>query len=407
MEHQLRRYIILIGDGMADLPVEELKGLTPLQAAHTPNMDRLASEGALGLARTVPAGMNPGSDTANLSIFGYDPKEYYTGRAPLEALNMGIELGPNDVAFRCNIVRTTDGLMDDFTADHIENEAGTLVMKEVAAAIDEDYLEFYPGVSYRNILIWRNFPFEDLPATIPPHDITGREYEPHLPKGDGSEVLRKITEISRRVIEESPAVKKILNKYRGTPESLWLWGAGTRPAVKTLRERFGVTGRTISAVDLIHGIGRAAGLVPFEVPGATGYLDTDYEGKVAALFESLKDSSIVFLHVEAPDESGHEGNLSHKMQAIEDFDAKVVGPVLEGLANGPEYRLLVMPDHPTPLSVRSHTPDPVPFAVYDSSGRLPDEFSGHNGAAFSEKDAAATRLMVDPAHLLVQKLITL
>ncbi len=400
-----RKYIILLGDGMADLPLDELGGRTVLEAARTPNMDFMAQNGLNGMTRTVPPGMNPGSDTANLSVFGYDPQKYYSGRAPLEAINMDIVLEPGDVAFRCNIVNAAGGLMNDFTSDHIDSRLTRIVINEIARSIKEPGIEFYPGVSYRNIMVWRDFPGNELPATTPPHDIQGEQTAPHLPSGNGSELLRRMMHQSKSVIADSTEIRKALGNFQGTPESIWLWGCGFRPAIDTLESRFGISGRTISAVDLIHGIGKAAGLKPLDVPGATGYLDTDYEGKVKALLNSIGSCDYVFLHVEAPDESGHEGNLEHKTKAIEDFDSRVVGPVLEGLKKFNDYVILLMPDHPTPLEVRTHTSDPVPFCIMAGGNLFAEERKKYNASAYNEKCAAGTGLYIDEAHKLIEIMI--
>ncbi len=400
-----RKYIILLGDGMADHPVESLGEKTPLEYAPTPNMDSLASQGIAGLARTVPAGMAPGSDTANLSIFGYDPKVYYTGRAPLEALNMGIELGPRDMAFRCNIVTVTEGKMEEFTAGHIDTEFTRLVIRELAENNKRGFIEFHPGVSYRNIVIWRDYHHANITDTTPPHDITGRGVQEYLPRGDGADLLREIMDESREIIRNSKKIDSARKKFRGNPESVWLWGGGGKPAMQTMKERFGFDGYTISAVDLIHGIGRAAGLKPIPVPGATGYIDTNYRGKAEALLKGLRDRDFVYLHVESPDESGHEGNLGHKLKSIEDFDRLVVGTVMEGLAGFSDYSLLVMPDHPTPLSIMTHTDEPVPFAMVRTGG-WGSGFTGMKKSGFfSERALAQTGLFIEEGHRLIELMI--
>ena len=400
-----RKYVILLGDGMADLPIDELNGKTVLEYAETPNMDFIARNGICGMTRTVPEGMAPGSDTANLSIFGYDPAEYFTGRAPLEAINMDIHLGENDVAFRCNIVNAAGGLMNDFTSAHIDNRLTEIVINELAENISIPGIEFYPGVSYRNIVVWRNYPYSGITVTTPPHDIQTQKTEPFLPSGDGADILRRIMSESSGIISSSGKIKKFKAEYKGDPESVWLWGGGRRPAMETLKEKFGLSGYTISAVDLIHGIGKAAGLQSLHVDGATGYLDTNYEGKTAALATGLKDGDLVFLHVEAPDESGHEGNLEHKLQAVRDFDSRVVGPALEILKSYNEYILLVMPDHPTPVKVRTHTSDAVPFCIFSSPGLFDIENKKYRAEAYSEKDAKSTGLLIDKGSRLMEIMI--
>jgi 2,3-bisphosphoglycerate-independent phosphoglycerate mutase len=399
------KYVILLGDGMADLPIESLGGKTPLEYASTPNMDRLAATGILGLAHTVPDGMQPGSDIANLSVLGYNPREYFSGRAPLEAINMGIELGPRDLAIRCNMVDIRDGVMQDFSAGHIASEFSAIIMKELARANTLPDFEFYPGVSYRNIVVWRNYPHRDLPATTPPHDIQGREASPYFPGADGADLLNRIMRESAEIIASSPLIRESRKKFRGTPTSVWLWGCGRKPSMETLGKRFGLHGHTISAVDLVHGLGRAAGLTPINVAGATGYIDTDYAGKASALLRAVRDVNFIFLHVESPDESGHEGNLEHKLQAIEDFDRQVVGPVIDGLSAYRDFTALVMPDHPTPISIRTHSSDPVPFCIYTPGGWKGTGLEAYHAPSFSEKSAASTGLFVAEGHRLIELML--
>lgn len=400
-----RKYVILLGDGMADLPMDELGKKTVLEYAATPNMDFIARKGFCGMTRTVPEGMSPGSDTANLSIFSYDPGKYFTGRAPLEAINMDIQLGENDVAFRCNIVNAADGVMNDFTSDHIDSRLTEIVINELASNIKIPGIEFYPGVSYRNIVVWRDYPFDNITDTTPPHDIQTQKVAPYLPDGDGADILRMIMGESAGIISSSKIINESKKQYKGDPESVWLWGGGRRPAMETLNEKFGLSGHTISAVDLIHGIGKAAGLKPLHVDGATGYLDTNYEGKAEALKNGLKDSDLVFLHIEAPDESGHEGNLEHKLQAVRDFDSRIVGPALEILKEYNDFIMLVMPDHPTPIKVRTHTPDAVPFCIYSSENVFTEERKKYSAGAYSEKDAANTGLFVEKGSSLMEIMV--
>ncbi|HNX24041.1 MAG TPA: cofactor-independent phosphoglycerate mutase [Spirochaetota bacterium] len=400
-----RKYIVLLGDGMADLPLDELGGKTILEYCKTPNMDFMAQNGVTGLTNAVPNGMAPGSDTANLSIFGYDPAKYFSGRAPLEAINLGIELGPDDTAFRCNIVNAAGGVMNDFTSAHIDSRLSEIIMQEMMRNISRSGIEFHPGVSYRNIMVWRNFPYKEITETTPPHDIQNENTEKYLPAGNGSDIMRELMFLSKSVISDSAAIKDGLNKYQGNPESIWLWGGGRKPAMNTLKERFGLYGHTISAVDLIHGIGKAAGLTPLHVDGVTGYIDTNYTGKADALLNSIADSNFIFLHVESPDESGHEGSIEHKIKSIEDFDSLVVGPVLKGMKKYPEYCILLMPDHPTPVKIRTHTSDPVPFCIFSSGGSFTYEKNKYHAASFCEKEAAATGLFIDHAHNILEVMI--
>jgi 2,3-bisphosphoglycerate-independent phosphoglycerate mutase len=401
-----RKFIIIIGDGMADEPIEQLGGKTPLEYAHTPNLDFLASKGIFGLVRTVPLGMTPGSDTANLSIFGYNPRKAYTGRAPLEALNMGIDLKGKDAAFRCNIVSLSEGIMLDFTADHIDSNLSKIVINEIVSKYHREGIEFYPGVSYRNIMIWRNYPHDAITTTVPPHDISGKGFEDYLPKGCGSDILNEIMRLSQEIIRESSSVAEGVSRYHGNPVSLWLWGGGLRPSIgQSVASFYGLKGCTISAVDLIHGIGRAVGLTPCQVEGVTGYLDTNYSGKADAAIEVLSgNDNFVFVHVEAPDEAGHEGNIDHKLKAIEDFDALVVGPIIRGTDRFDDCTILCMPDHPTPISIRTHSADPVPFAVYNRNGFITSH-EIKSARCFSEREARETGLFVDDASTLLGSMV--
>ncbi|HPQ52089.1 MAG TPA: cofactor-independent phosphoglycerate mutase [Spirochaetota bacterium] len=400
-----RKIIVLLGDGMGDYPIDSLGGRTPLQAAVTPHMDYIVKNGLLGVTKTVPEGMSPGSDTANLSVFGYDPQKYYTGRAPLEALNMGIELGPGDVAFRCNIVTLEGDVLVDFSADHIESEFSEIVINEMKKYFPVKGIEYYAGVSYRNIVVWRDYPYEEIAETTPPHDIQGQNYSSFLPDGSGAELLREIIKNSVDIIRESAAIKEAASRYNGKPVSLWLWGAGRKPSMESLENRFGLTGYTIAAVDLIHGIGKAAGLSPIRVEGATGYIDTNYNGKAEALLRNLNNVNYIFLHVEAPDESGHEGNIEKKIKSIQDFDEKIVGTVLKGLREYSDYSLLVMPDHFTPVSTRTHSPDPVPFAIIKCrNGEIVHSKYG-TSSGFNEPAAVSTGYIVEHAHDIINILV--
>ncbi len=397
------KYVILIGDGMADYPMEELGGRTPLAAAKTPNMDFLATQGDLGLARTIPEGMEPGSDVANLAIMGYDPAKYHTGRAPLEAASMGVSLETQDVAFRCNLVTLRheaggDIFMEDYSAGHISsNEAQELIVS-INQTMGNGSRRFYPGVSYRHLLVWQGG--QENWRTYPPHDLTGQSVRSYL-AGEGKEKpLLELMKSSWPLLSKH-AVNRLRQERGQKPAtSIWLWGQGRAPQVPTLQELYGLTGAVISAVDLMRGIGIYAGLKPILVPGATGYLDTNYAGKVAAALDALETMDFVYLHVEAPDEAGHSGELKNKLQAIEDFDYKVVGPMLQGLKTLGPHRVLLMPDHRTPLSLKTHSPEPVPFALYDS--RRPQ---GTRPRRFNEPAAEATGLLIDKADLLLARLV--
>jgi 2,3-bisphosphoglycerate-independent phosphoglycerate mutase len=396
------KYVVIIGDGMADYPIKECDNKTIVEFAKTPVLDTLSKKSVIGLARTVPEGMPPGSDTANLSIFSYNPKKYYTGRAPLEALNQGIELGPRDVAFRCNIVSIKDGVMDDFTADHISQEFAALIMKSIDELGLED-LEFYPGVSYRNLLVWRNYPGDSISETTPPHDIQGEQVASYLPKGESDEVLKSIMEKARPLISE---LSQKHGQLHGDPTDLWIWGGGFKPDLVSFEKKFGVQGATISAVDLIHGIGVAAGLTPVFVEGATGYIDTNYAGKVEAAFNILNEKDFVFVHIEAPDESGHEGSIAKKLQSVEDLDSKVIAPIVEGLGKYENYSLLIMPDHPTPIVKKTHVSDPVPFLLYSTEKSFKESIpANYSFPLYGETEAAQTGIMIEDGSTLLDIMI--
>jgi 2,3-bisphosphoglycerate-independent phosphoglycerate mutase len=375
------KLVILLGDGMADRPIEALDGKTPLEAAETPNMDRIAREGRGGLARNVPAGMPPGSDVANLSVMGYDPKRYYSGRAPLEAAAMGVPLGSEDVAFRCNLVNVDldRRIMVDYSAGHISSDEG----RELIAALTKTQpdIRLYPGVSYRNLLVQEKN--DGLSANCtPPHDISGQPIDEYLPRGEGSVPLREMMLASVPVLTKHPVNLRRAREGKRPANMIWLWGQGKAPSMPKFREIWGIEGAMISAVDLLKGMGVYAGLEVIDVPGATGVLDTNYEGKVAACLDALDRVDFVYLHVEAPDEMGHDGLLDKKIEAIRRFDARVVGPVIAGLEkSGFDWRVMVLPDHPTPIALRTHTAEPVPFAMM-GSGIEPDGMK-----AFSEREA--------------------
>lgn len=371
------KFIVILGDGMADRPIESLKGKTPLQVARTPNMDLVAREGKSGLAITVPECMPPGSDVANLSVMGYDPHKYYTGRAPLEAAAMGVKLEEDDIAFRCNFVTVEKGIMKDYSAGHITNDEGKELIRDLKPLMPAQRL--YAGVSYRNLLVLRAG--ADAVCT-PPHDITDRPVEDYLPRGKDSELLIGLMEAAKPLLAAHPVNLKRIAEGKRPANMIWLWGQGPAPAMPTFQEKFGLSGAMISAVDLLKGIGVYAGLEVIDVPGATGTIDTNYAGKVEAAQKALERVDFVYLHVEAPDEAAHEGNLDLKIKALELFDQKVVGPVIEGLkARGDDWRVLLLPDHATPIEIKTHSYDPVPFAIM-GKGIEPDSVrSFDEGAA--------------------------
>ncbi len=383
------KYVMLIGDGMGDYAYDELGGQTVLEHARTPHLDRLAQTSIVGLVETIPKGFPPGSDVGNLTLLGYDPQRYYTGRAPLEAASLGVTLGERDLAIRCNLVTLGENfsVMKDYSAGHIKTEEARRLIAKIQRALGGNGLEFHAGVSYRHLLIWRDAPLDPKELRLtPPHEIPDQPIEKYRPQGQGSDLLWDLMRRSFAVLAHP------------TANAIWLWGAGRRPQMPTLPERYGVSGSVISAVDLIKGLGVYAGLKVLNVPGATGYLDTNYAGKVQYALDSLQERDFVYLHIEAPDECGHQGRLDLKLRAIEDFDAKVVGPLIVGLKERFEsFALVVTTDHYTPVRERVHRAAPVPFLLYRSQS------AQSNGASeFHERAAQATKLQIAPGHRLLE-----
>jgi len=397
------KYIVLLGDGMSDKNLDELGGKTPLQVAKTPHMDFMARRGVMGLARTVPDGFQPGSDVANLSVFGYDPRTCYTGRSPLEAASIGVELGPRDVAFRLNLVHLHPQggkvFMQDYSAGHITDEDGRELVTALQQELGSDEFQFHPGVGYRHLMVWRGG--EDRMTVTPPHDITGQEIIDYLPRGEGSERLINLMNASQMVLYNHPQYKRRAAANQLPANSVWFWGHGKAPKMESYRERFGLSGAVISAVDLIRGIGVYAGLEIVKVEGATGYVNTNYRGKAEAALKALDSVDYVYLHVEAPDEASHSGNLQEKITAIESFDELVVGTVLDGIGRHGDYRILCMPDHPTPVKLMTHTAAPVPFIIY--SGETAEKISR---SGYDEDGAKATGYVVDEGFRLMEILMT-
>ncbi|MDD2754888.1 MAG: cofactor-independent phosphoglycerate mutase [Methanothrix sp.] len=361
------KLVVLLGDGMADLPLAQLQGKTPLQAAKKPNMDLLAKRGRSGLAQTVPEGFPPGSDVANLSVMGYSPSRHYSGRAPLEAAAMGVVLAEGDIAFRCNFVTIVDGIMQDYSAGHITTEEGRELIEALQPLMPQRRL--YAGVSYRNLLVLQA---GAKAICTPPHDISDQPVADHLPRGPDAELLIRLMDAARPVLAGHPVNEKRIAAGKRPANAIWLWGQGPAPAMPSFAEKYGLLGAMISAVDLLKGIGKYAGLEVIDVAGATGNIDTNYEGKVQAALQALKRLDFVYLHVEAPDEMGHEGNTELKVKAIELFDEQVVGPMVEGLdKSGEDWRVLLLPDHATPIAIKTHSRDPVPFTIA-GTGVSPD-----------------------------------
>jgi 2,3-bisphosphoglycerate-independent phosphoglycerate mutase len=399
------KYIVMIGDGMADRPLEELEGKTPLQKAFTPNMDRLAREGVIGTVRTIPPGFHPGSDVANLSILGYDPRKFYSGRAPLEAASMGVELKEGDVAYRCNLVtlkydkEKTRAIMEDYSSGHISTDEARLLIGDIDRELGTDDIRFYPGVSYRHLMVWRNGVLDV--ECVPPHDITGKQIADYLPTGRGAGVLQTLMRASVGILNCHPVNRERVSKGKKPANSIWLWGQGKKPQMPTFRDKYALSGALVSAVDLTKGLGVYAGFEILKVPGVTGYIDTNYTGKAEYSLKALEKCDLVYIHVEAPDEAGHSGNYRDKVKAIEDFDALVVGTVLRGAKAFEEYRILLMPDHATPIEARTHTSEPIPFVIYDSRKK-----EDHKGAAFDEGIAGRKDIMVvEEGHTLMDYFI--
>lgn len=392
------KYVFLVPDGAADDPLPELDGRTPMQVARTPNLDTLARKGRVGSVRTVPEGMYPGSDVANLSLLGYDPRRYYTGRGPIEAAALEVLLGAKDVAFRCSLVSTDGETLLDYSAGHVSTEEARPLIELAQARFGSRKWAFFTGVQYRHILRWTDGPL-DL-KTTPPHDIQSKPLKPYLPAGEGEDALRNLVYDSLELLDNHDINKRRRDAGKPAANTLWPWGQGRATVLPSFFGEKGITGAVITAVDLIRGLGRCAGMRIVEVPGATGYIDTNYRGKADYGLAALDaGADFLFLHVESPDESGHEGNIDHKLQSLQDIDAKVVGPLLDGLAKRRQaFRLLVAPDHATPIALRTHREGPVPFLLYDSAneqtGKLP----------FDERALEDTNFIVEEGYKLIDLL---
>ncbi|MBI1389300.1 MAG: cofactor-independent phosphoglycerate mutase [bacterium] len=377
------KYVIAIPDGAADEPADFPERRSPLAAAAKPMMDSLADCGVVAFAQNVPEGLSPGSDVACLSIFGYNPAEIYTGRAPLEAASMGVDL-KNDVAFRCNLVTIENGAMKEFTAGHISTPEAAQIIEALNESLASDGVCFHTGVQYRHIM--QSPPDSGRVACTPPHDILDRPIEGYLPSGESQDFVRNMMERSRAVLADHPVNRARVAAGKPPATQIWLWGQGTAPRLKPYSERIGLTGGVISAVDLIKGIGTLAGLEIVEVEGATGLPDTNYEGKAEAALDVLTRHDLVFIHVESTDEMGHAGDYKRKTSCVADFDQRMLRIVVEGLRErGEEFRLVLLPDHPTPVKLRTHTNQPVPFLLYDSRD------GGAKGSAGYSEDAVRSR----------------
>ena len=398
------KYALLVGDGMADYPLEELGGKTPLMAANTPNMDWIARNGAVGLVKTIPPGFPSGTEIANMSLLGYDPARYFTGRGPLEAASMGVSLEADDVAFRCNLVSLevfgSQVIMEDFTAGHISSEEARRLIQDIDRELGTEAIRFYPGLSYRHIMLWKGTGnkkgLEGL-SIAPPHDIVGKGIFDYLPEVGGEDGIVDLLTRSQILLKEHPVNLARMEKGLKPANSIWVWGHGRRPQIPTLAERFGVKGSVVCAVDLLKGLGLYAGLEVIDVPGATGYFDTNYRGKAEYGLRELEEKDLVFIHVEAPDEAGHSGDIPKKIETIETFDKEVVGTMLEGLRDSGEYRVMVLPDHATPISLRTHASDPVPFAIYDSRRRR----SWPSGMSFDEESVRRSGVAIEHGYQIM------
>lgn len=400
------KYIMLVGDGMCDRPLKKLEGKTPLQVARIPNMDTIAKEGEVGIAITIPEDLAPASDVANLSLLGYDPHKYYTGRAPLEAANMGVEIKEQEVAFRCNLVTVSDEKMQDYAAGHIKDNEASVLIKFINKRLGSKAIRFYPGVSYRHLTVFNikesGLNSEDLVNTIctPPHDISGRRIARYLPRGKMSGFLTDLMLKSKDILSSHDVNKVRIDLGENPANMIWLWGQGTTAKFPAFKKKFNLTGSIVSAVNLIKGIGRIIGLEPIEVPGATGYYDTNYKAKAEYAIDSLRRKDFVFVHVEAPDEAGHNADIRAKITAIENFDRLVVGTILKYFKKTKkDFRILVTSDHPTPISVRTHTREPIFFAVY-GKGIQKDRVE-----AFNEASASKASIKLKEGFRIIERLI--
>ncbi|MDR1754333.1 MAG: cofactor-independent phosphoglycerate mutase [Eubacterium sp.] len=395
------KYIVLLCDGMADHSVKELNGKTPMEAAEKPNMDKLAGKSVQGLCKTVADDLKPGSDVANLSVLGYDPKKYYSGRSPLEAGSIGIDMKPTDVSFRCNLVTLSDETeysdktMVDYCAGDISSAEAHVLIKHVNEHLGIRPFSFYGGVSYRHCLIWDNGTI-DVGELTPPHDITGEKISGHLNVNQNGKKLLEMMEKSYDLLKNHPINYERIKNGRRPANSIWLWGEGTKKILPSFKEKYGLLASMISAVDLLKGIGKFTGMNVIDVPGATGYLDTDFSGKANAAVKALKSGSdFVYIHIEAPDECGHRGEVQNKIKSLEYIDKLVLAPILKAFSKV-DFKILICPDHPTPLDIRTHTNEPVPFLIYDSRACV-------NGfSEFSEKTAKSSGVFYSSGESLME-----
>lgn len=390
------KYILLVPDGMADYPVNELDGRTPLEVARTPNMDFIARGGRLGRIKTIPDKMAPASDVANISILGYDPAKYYTGRGPLEAANLGVDLKDGEYAFRCNLITTAGDTLTDYSAGHISSKEAAILIEHINSNLSTDDIRFYHGVSYRHLMVISSRQNLEKIRCFPPHDITGQSITKYLPKGKGAEILIKLMDDSRAVLAKHEINSVRIDLKENPANMIWLWGQGKKPTMPSFYDKYGLEGAVISAVDLIKGLGRIIGLDVINVPGATGYYDTDYEGKARAALKSLEKKDFVFVHVEATDEAGHNGDIREKITAIERFDQLIVGTILNAFKKKRNFRILVLPDHATPVSLKTHVSDVVCFGMFGQG------ITARAFPKYSEKEAAKSDLYFGKGHELLE-----
>lgn len=399
------KYVVVLYDGMSDYPVAALDGKTPMEVAVKPNLDRLARFGETGLVRTVAKGLTPGSDVANMSVLGYNPKECYTGRSPLEAVSIGVKMLDSDIAFRCNLVTLSDEenyedkTMVDYSAGDISSEEAAELIKAVEEHFGNDTFKFYNGVSYRHCLIWHGGTL-DLGKMTPPHDISGRVIGEHLSKNENALKLIKMMKESFELLKNHPINLKRIKEGKRPANSIWLWGEGTKPALSDFRKKTGLRGSVISAVDLLKGIAICAGMNAPTVAGATGYIDTNFEGKANAALRELEENNFVYIHIEAPDECGHRNEPHNKVKAIELIDEKVLGVLLKKLPDFGDFKIMALPDHPTPILTRTHASDPVPYMIYKSYG---EKDSGIK--TFTEKTAELSGNFTEVGHTLINHFI--
>ena len=383
----MTKYVIIVPDGAADEPLEHFGGKTVLEAAETPNMDKISTRGRQGLVQTIPDDMEAGSDVAQMSLLGYDPRQYYTGRAPIEAVARNINISTDDWVFRCNLVTISDGKMADHSAGHISTEEAKALIKELNEQLGNQNFQLYPGVSYRHLLVFKGQDFDV--HTYPPHDYIDRKIEKILPRGKGAEILIDLMARSQQLFSNHDINKVRKDLGENQVSSIWLWGQGKKTLMESFQKRFGLRGATITAVDLARGISKLIGFDVIEVPGATGFVDTNYQGKASAAIEALDKYDLVFVHIEGPDEASHNGSAEMKKKAIEQIDNYIVGPVFDALQKYESWRMLVMPDHPTFISSKAHSSEPVPFAMAG------DNVSGILHSTFSEVNAAESGFRID------------